>query len=193
MLPARPLHVSPLPANPAEHVCIDFVNSRFNDHVGSGAEYDRLERREFQEWFAARCQLRQPPQLTPATRRDLHRLRDRLRDLLVSGRRPSTRDLAHLNRVLGRTSRALELTVDRGGVSLREHVRPAGWPAIAGRVVESYADLLVNARLADVRVCANPDCSWVFLDTSPGGRRRWCDATVCGNMIKVREFRSRQR
>lgn len=61
------------------------------------------------------------------------------------------------------------------------------------RVVRSAEDLLLSARLDRVRQCPGDNCGWLFLDTSRGGRRRWCDMADCGNLAKVRRHRQRSR
>lgn len=38
-----------------------------------------------------------------------------------------------------------------------------------------------------VRACQR--CGWLFLDSSRGGRRRWCSMSVCGNREKARRHR----
>ena len=60
------------------------------------------------------------------------------------------------------------------------------WPAI-----QSAADLLTSPEAARVRECAAPDCNWLFLDHSRGGRRRWCDMSSCGNRAKARRYYAR--
>ena len=190
MLPANtPPPVGPIPSTLSSHVCIDFVNSRFADHLGSGDWHERLTMTAWQRWFAERCGVAAPPAPGRGVRGQLEELRHRLRELLMTGRRPTRADLAYLNGILGRQLRSAELTVARGTYELREHRRLDGWPAIMAVVVESYADILVETLGDDVRVCANPSCSWLFLDDSPGGRRRWCDVAVCGNLMRVRKFR----
>lgn len=62
------------------------------------------------------------------------------------------------------------------------------WP-----LVRSAADLLVSEQLSTVRVCAAPDCNWLFLDTSKNSSRRWCDMKSCGNRAKVRRHYQRQK
>lgn len=42
------------------------------------------------------------------------------------------------------------------------------------------------------RIGACPACGWLFLDTSKGGRRRWCAMATCGTTAKVRVFRARK-
>jgi len=59
------------------------------------------------------------------------------------------------------------------------------------RVAESASELLTGGSLSRVRRCAGEDCTRLFLDTSRGGRRRWCDMSHCGNVAKVRRFRTR--
>ena len=44
-----------------------------------------------------------------------------------------------------------------------------------------------------LRVCANPDCRWVFSDSSRSGRRKWCDMNTCGNRAKVARHRQRRK
>jgi predicted RNA-binding Zn ribbon-like protein len=61
-------------------------------------------------------------------------------------------------------------------------------------IVLSAANLFADGeRTGRIKICANGPCDWVFLDTSRNGLRRWCRMDVCGNVSKVRRFRSRQR
>ena len=62
------------------------------------------------------------------------------------------------------------------------------WPA-----VWSTAELLTAEELHRVHECAGPDCSWLFLDMSKNGSRRWCSMETCGNRAKARRHRERQR
>lgn len=56
----------------------------------------------------------------------------------------------------------------------RDAVRLFG-PEAGGRIRECFAD----------------DCSYVYLDTSRSGNRRWCSMQRCGNRAKVRAHRAR--
>lgn len=42
------------------------------------------------------------------------------------------------------------------------------------------------------RLRSCPRCGWLFLDTSRGGRRRWCSMQTCGNREKVSRYRQRE-
>ena len=44
-----------------------------------------------------------------------------------------------------------------------------------------------------LKACANPDCRWAFYDRSHSRAGAWCDMATCGNRIKNRRLRQRQR
>ncbi len=60
-------------------------------------------------------------------------------------------------------------------------------------VALSAAALLTSPDLAAVRACEGDGCGWLFLDSSPGSRRRWCAMEPCGNRIKARSHYLRHR
>lgn len=41
--------------------------------------------------------------------------------------------------------------------------------------------------------CADEECGWIFVDTSPRRNRRWCVASDCGNRNRVRKHNERAR
>jgi len=47
--------------------------------------------------------------------------------------------------------------------------------------------------LERTRECAGPRCTWLFIDSSRGGQRRWCDMATCGNQDKSRRHYQRRR
>lgn len=57
------------------------------------------------------------------------------------------------------------------------------------KVAQSAGDLLTSQQLERVRRCDG--CGWLFLDTTRGGRRRWCDMRLCGNRAKARRHYDR--
>jgi predicted RNA-binding Zn ribbon-like protein len=44
-----------------------------------------------------------------------------------------------------------------------------------------------------LKACGNPDCQWAFYDRSHSRVGAWCDMATCGNRIKNRRLRERQR
>ncbi|MBT1157142.1 CGNR zinc finger domain-containing protein [Aminobacter anthyllidis] len=58
-------------------------------------------------------------------------------------------------------------------------------------VIAFLAALSVEAyfTLPRERLRSCPRCGWLFLDTSRGGKRRWCSMQTCGNREKVSRHR----
>lgn len=44
-----------------------------------------------------------------------------------------------------------------------------------------------------LKACTNPECTWLFYDTSRSRTGRWCSMRACGNIMKARTYRSRGR
>lgn len=57
----------------------------------------------------------------------------------------------------------------------------------------SAASLMVSPAMRNVRACENPECRWLFVDTSKNHTRRWCDMKVCGNRMKARRFKAQHK
>ncbi len=55
------------------------------------------------------------------------------------------------------------------------------------------ARLMTSEDIELVRACGNPECRWLFLDTSKNHTRRWCDMRLCGNRMKARRFKAQHR
>jgi len=107
------------------------------------------------------------------------------------GWHPDADDLAVLNREL----RGARLHERLGGVpplvweweGSDSDLDQVLWP-----VLRDAAELLTSDALSRLGQCAGHECGWLFLDTSRGHRRRWCDMADCGNRAKVRRFRQRR-
>lgn len=70
--------------------------------------------------------------------------------------------------------------------------RDEGLDAILHRLSLAAADLLVEApERRRIGACPGRHCGWLFLDTSPTARRRWCSAQGCGTSERVRRFRAK--
>lgn len=60
----------------------------------------------------------------------------------------------------------------------------------ARRVALDLLDLLTHPP-GPVGRCGDPECGWVFVDTSRGHRRTWCSSADCGNRARVRRHAAR--
>jgi predicted RNA-binding Zn ribbon-like protein len=76
------------------------------------------------------------------------------------------------------------------GVDVRLCHLAGDWGA-PGAIPEALSLLSVHAlftlRAERVRACGR--CGWLFLDSSRGGRRRWCSMSTCGNREKASRHR----
>ncbi|CAN5153318.1 hypothetical protein BH24CHL7_BH24CHL7_01220 [soil metagenome] len=118
-----------------------------------------------------------------------------LRELLdarVERRPADSAALGTVNRAL-RTQYVYELVPAPDGVSLDHRHEGDPIDGALARLAESIARELTQPESERLRVCANDACQWVFYDSSPAGRRKWCDMGTCGNRAKVARHRARKR
>ncbi|HZU16194.1 MAG TPA: ABATE domain-containing protein [Candidatus Dormibacteraeota bacterium] len=195
---------APLPHAWTRYACLDLVNSRWTDHLGSGEVHDRLPLPEWRAAFLDRWGLRPLEGPGEPGVAELAALRSLLRRLLEAFARrqalPAT-DVEALNRVLARSplTRRLEPAEGdagtapprAGGHRLLEAPARRGREWALAEIAASAARLLAEGDPARLRICANPACSWMFYDESRNGSRRWCQGAVCGSLVKVRRFRAR--
>jgi predicted RNA-binding Zn ribbon-like protein len=112
---------------------------------------------------------------------------------IIRGRRPGPLDLEIVNDELveARTHERLahkanEFTWEFAGSE-------AALDRMLWSVAHSAAELLTTADLSRLRECSGEQCGWVFEDTSRNRSRQWCDMQDCGNLAKVRRYRTRLR
>lgn len=123
------------------------------------------------------------------------RVRSALRELLhstVERRPPDPTALRDVNRALS-AQYVYELVPSPDGVSLDHRHEGDPVEGALARVAEAIARELTTSDTERLRICANDTCRWVFHDSSPAGRRRWCDMRVCGNRAKAARHRQRRR
>jgi len=167
-----------------------FVNTWDGDH-GSDLLLDPAAARDWLNraglWSADRAP--DPVELDLA-----RRVREGIRAMLVAnggGPQPMPGNLQAMQAV-ARASR------------LAPHVGPGGQVSLgaepAGRVEAGLLALLLVIRDAQrdgtwqrLKACGNPDCRWAFYDRSHSRVGAWCDMATCGNRIKNRRLRQRQR
>jgi len=125
----------------------------------------------------------------------IHATRAGMREIVeafVAGRPAAADSLAAVNRVL-RARSVPELVPGEGSIAIgHRHVGDPLDDALAG-VAEPLVALVAAGDTNRLRICANDGCRWVFHDTSPTGRRRWCSMASCGNRAKAARHRARRR
>lgn len=116
----------------------------------------------------------------------------RLCSTVAAGESPSPRDVSALNIALQ--------TAPRQQLCCGDECCQWEWPAenvelrrVLWPVIQAAAELVTSPDVARIRECGAPDCNWLFLDHSRGGRRKWCDMSTCGNRAKARRYYERHR
>jgi predicted RNA-binding Zn ribbon-like protein len=178
----------------ADVPALDLVNSE--EWYGLGPLRDRLEDPAWLDRFLAHHGLAAAGQPTPAARARLFRLRALLRDLimaLAAGKAPKAAELDELNAFASARPAASRLVREGGAFRLEAVPEKTDWPWVLGEIALSLSRLLAEGDPRRLKVCDNGDCGWAFYDESKNRSRRWCSAADCGNLIKVRRFRERQR
>ena len=112
---------------------------------------------------------------------------------IVSGSVPPKAMLAVLREHWIVGINAHELRFDHGHVVAELRSDAANFDLIASMIAYRMVEHVLTLPTDRLRICHGPNCSWIFIDSSKAGRRRWCDMGVCGNAAKSRRFYARLR
>ena len=184
----------PIPSHPSEFACIDLINSAFSHHLGKGPGFDRLSQPEWRAWFLKRHGLEVGPQ-DSAPIEELTALRTQLRTILERWARVGSlqaRDAQILDRWVGRTPLLQRVKGVSGRVELTIEPMRRDWNWVMGTIAVSAVELVASHPPERLKVCANPDCSWMFYDHTLNRSKRFCSTSPCGNVVRVRQFRRRR-
>jgi predicted RNA-binding Zn ribbon-like protein len=179
-----------------EWLCIDFLNSDWRDWRGSGRRENRLDKPDWMEQFFQQWDLHAPFPADEPHKLALLELRERMRSMvesIASGGSLATEDLSELNRVLALAPSHTRVIPAEEGYCLEQVSLVEGWDQVMARIAGSFADLLAHQDVRRIKICDNDDCKWVYFDESKNRVRRWCNDKMCGNLMKVRRFRERQK
>ena len=186
----------------AGNLALDFANS-VHEHGSPDPQDDLKTYADLIDWS------RQAGLLSERQCRDLHRkkpaqarlefkralaLREAVYAIFSSqarGKRAPIKGLQRLNWHLRGVMTEPNLQSAGKGFELRWGKSDRPMQRVWGEITRSAVSLLTSERLHRVRQCAGESCTWLFLDTSRNGLRRWCDMQACGNRAKVRRFRQR--
>jgi predicted RNA-binding Zn ribbon-like protein len=176
----------------------DFANTlddrHFIHHGVPHPQGDELTNaRELALWMSQRGLLFTGARIAPAMFTTALKLRALVRDYLLCDppERSRNKDAARaLNKVL-KLFPLLAAARDDGGMVLRA----AREDALAGlsSVVAEFYDGSRKGTLDRLKMCASDECRRVFFDRSKPATRRWCMSSLCGNRMKTRSYRERQR
>jgi predicted RNA-binding Zn ribbon-like protein len=182
-----------------EHLCLDFINSTSNhgnpseDHLNSYADLvswaqdvKLLDENEALHLWQAASQ--QPSQAGSLHQKALV-LREALYHILLAASRdqtPEAADLDTFNTALAEAMSHMRLSTSADGFGWIWEGDKDNLEYLIWQIVWSASELLRSSDLQKVSKCEG--CDWLFLDTSRGRRRSWCDMSTCGNRAKARRY-----
>ena len=122
------------------------------------------------------------------------RLRGIVRDLLVANERGTNDPKAGKALAALVATQRVQLVADPSTGQLAPDTSPAS-------DVDDFVCLLLGVILHAqstgtwdrLKLCENPDCLWAFYDNSRNRSGSWCRTGLCGNRLKNRAYRERQR
>lgn len=184
------------------HPCLDFVNTVSARYPEKGAEYlNSLN--DLMLWLR-RVDFLAEEELRPAERELLHAEEEFLEQALAIREAMYSvfRDLAETNDVSAEALSTFnaclrqayqQVQLEKTETGLRRGFRGSSRPTLPlssspyiplWRLLLLAEELLLQTDLW-TRIRACPACGWLFLDTSKGGRRRWCNMQACGSQVKA--------
>jgi predicted RNA-binding Zn ribbon-like protein len=111
----------------------------------------------------------------------------------MTGRPPQGLDLKALNDELLEARSHESLTHAVNGFTWEWVGSEAALDQMLWSIAHSAAEFLSKGDLSRLRECGGEECGWLFEDTSRNRSRQWCHMQDCGNLAKVRRFRTRLR
>jgi predicted RNA-binding Zn ribbon-like protein len=177
-------------------LCLDLINSEHFDCRGRRGVQDNLTNPAWVAAFAHQWHLpvtSPPDALAMAALRALRALLRQMFEAAATGQPVTDAQLEELNAFLALTPVMRQVQRSGPRVRLQTILLQEGWIAVASQIAASWVEVLESILPTRLKVCANPDCHWVFLDQSHNLSRCWCRQWACGNLMKVRQFRARAR
>ena len=200
-------------------LCLDFINTvdgrksdsprRESHSVNSQLLGDKLgEYSDLVEWsrHSGIVTSTEAERLIQASKRNAGEARDvfdraialrealyRICKAIMTSRRPQRVDLETVNDELLEARTHERLTHDANGFTWEWDGSEAALDRMLWSIAQSAAELLTTGDLSRLRECGGEECGWLFEDTSRNRSRQWCDMQDCGNLAKVRRYRTRLR
>jgi len=133
--------------------------------------------------------------LTRDRLQELRDIREELYGVLaakLAGERLSANGLEHIQERFKAlmTHRQLLVTGDNVAWTWRRTAPPLA--SVHFTILTAALDLLTSSDLSRVRRCEGDGCGWLFVDSSRGGRRKWCVMSDCGNRAKAKRHYARR-
>lgn len=178
----------------ASNLALDFINTQFG--VGEARQEFLHDDSGVVAWLQQAGVLKEACEPPPAGIAQLARkLRDNMRDLLVSAQLEQAADSAVVNHVLewGYPIEKIEWQPSEAVFQKKTYKRNMDSESLLHPVAASLVQLLTEENLQLVKQCEASDCVLLFHDQTKSHRRRWCSMAACGNRMKAAAHRARKK
>ncbi|TVX93281.1 CGNR zinc finger domain-containing protein [Paenibacillus agilis] len=179
-----------------EFLCIDIMNSDRVDWQNAENPRDMLEDGKWLTELLEKWELEASSPIDTGSLKKLKALRKQMYAIvsqLSNGDALEINQLIEVNKILEDMSTHVRMDYKNNEFILGYSYIGQGWSLVIWHVAKSFADMLCNYGTTRIKICDNQNCGWAFYDQSKNKSRRWCDDKVCGNIMKVRRFRSRKK
>lgn len=127
-----------------------------------------------------------------AQARELRTVLHQILAALARHREPEPLALRAFNQALRAAAGQLVLTWRQGRL-VWGHQSDVAPETIVHRITWEAAQFMTSSELARLGLCANPDCGWMYLDSTRNHSRRWCSMQDCGSRAKARRYYRRRK
>ncbi|HET6459676.1 MAG TPA: ABATE domain-containing protein [Syntrophales bacterium] len=139
----------------------------------------------FAEWLQIVGLTPLPPAIAYRDYEDAILLREAIHDTvrsLIMNKKPNAEDVDLINRT-ARFSIAIPQLHAGAAMIKWETANPVR--AALAVIARDAITLIADTDRGRLKKCDSRSCQMLFVDSSPGNRRRWCAMSICGNRQKV--------
>ena len=152
--------------------------------------YERLQTcDDLSRWCVEAKLLGTEPDVTEKELDEVRMLREAIYRTALARRRgsaPETSDREIINYWAAQPPLVPQLKIDEYTC---EWVAQKPLEAAFAMIARDAITLFTSPEAERLKVCAQPVCAMLFLDTSRSGQRRWCSMNICGNRAKKINYR----
>ncbi|WP_258171202.1 ABATE domain-containing protein [Paenibacillus sp. R14(2021)] len=157
---------------------------------------DRIDNPVWLDEWLAEQKLPHPGAPSAKEMESLKRLRGHMRHIVLklsAGESADPADLEGINRALLDGPMILRIEQSDSGYHMASMPAQVAWSGTAAAVAASFGHVLAEGDPSRFRICENTECMSAYYDETRNRSKRFCHEKYCGNLMKVRRFRARQK
>lgn len=175
----------------------NFLNSMWYDWRGSGQSEDRLKNPDWLQSFTQEWNFSPPLPIKEEELEQLTNLRELMEHIALSVSSNNVinkTELKALNIYLEKNTLKPQLVKQKEHFKLRtDSLKLDTWQKVMSEITYSFAKTISEGKTERIRRCSNPDCKWFYYDNTRNKSKIYCTNNLCGNLMKVRRFREKNK